>query len=269
MLIAGGLLGCATVEPVDRESKLLTMAAGEAQLIPDSTARLTRQLNFASQQMSRGKTDESRQSLAYAAQTLRDAKPSDLTSQVRIAGWVSISELSRQDNDLSTAHMACDQAVTVLQSLQPVSDRPQFVIGVSNEVQALNGNPAAAKLLEASADWIKQMNGVTMQRVALVAVADATFDCEDYAGGLTILRVDGDAVWRSDTLATLAERDNQVFRDSNGNVVSNGRGSRTLDWIANVGNAAVPGSGPSADAPSSFSKPVDYKSVFSQQKSPN
>jgi hypothetical protein len=250
-MVSSGLIGCATAPPIDRESKLLTMAAGEAQQIPDSTARLTRQLNFAAQQMARGNADESRQSLAYAAQTLRDAKPGDLTSQIRIAGWVSISELSRQGNDLPTAHMACDQAVEVLQSLQPASDRPQFVIGVSTEVQALDGKPAAAKLLEASADWIKQMEGVTIQRVALVAVADATFDCEDYTGGLTILRTDNDAVWRSDTLAMLAER------------------SRTLDWVSNVGNAAVPASVQSADTPSSFSKPVDYKSVFSQSKSQN
>ena len=269
VLIAGGLLGCATAQPVDRESKQLTMAAGEAQLIPDSTARLTRQLNFAAQQMSRGKTDESRQSLAYAAQTLRDAKPAELTSQVRIGGWVSISELSRQDNDLPTAHLACDQAVAVLQSLQPVSDRPQFVIGVSNEVQALNGKPAAAKLLEASADWIKQMNGVPFQRVALVAVADATFNCDDYAGGLTILRVDGDAVWRSDTLAALAGGDAEDFRDSNGNVVRFSPVPITQNSTADVGNAAVPGNVRSTDAASSFSKPVDYQSVFSQSKSQN
>jgi general secretion pathway protein D len=37
--------------------------------------------------------------------------------------------------------------------------------------------------------------------------------------------------------------DNTTFRDANGNVVANqAQGSRTLDWISNVGNAAVPGS---------------------------
>jgi len=37
--------------------------------------------------------------------------------------------------------------------------------------------------------------------------------------------------------------DNTTFRDANGNVVANSsQGSRTLDWISNVGNAAVPGS---------------------------
>jgi type II secretory pathway component GspD/PulD (secretin) len=45
--------------------------------------------------------------------------------------------------------------------------------------------------------------------------------------------------------------DNSTFRDANGNVVSNSaQGSRTLDWISNVGNAAVPGSIPS--------NPADY-----------
>ena len=45
--------------------------------------------------------------------------------------------------------------------------------------------------------------------------------------------------------------DNTTFRDANGNVVSNpAQGSRTLDWISNVGNAAVPGSIPA--------NPADY-----------
>jgi len=45
--------------------------------------------------------------------------------------------------------------------------------------------------------------------------------------------------------------DNTTFRDANGNVVANSsQGSRTLDWISNVGNAAVPGSIPA--------NPADY-----------
>jgi general secretion pathway protein D len=49
--------------------------------------------------------------------------------------------------------------------------------------------------------------------------------------------------------------DNTTFRDANGNVVSNGaQGSRTLDWISNVGNAAVPGSIPSN--PADYPNPV-------------
>jgi hypothetical protein len=263
LFIASVLVGCAA-DPVDRQSKLLTMAAGEAQQIPDSTQRLTRQLNFASVQMSRSKSGEAKQSLAFAAQTLRDAKPGTLKSQIRIAGWVSISELSRQAGDRATAQAACDEAVAILTSLDPVAERPQYVVGVADEVKALQGKAAAAKLLESSVDWIKQLDGGALRRQALVDVADATFDCDDYSGGLAILRADHDAAWRSDTLAMLADR-NAIFRDANGNIVET-RTGRTLDGVSNLRGAAVPAPFP---ASAGFSKPVDYRSVFQQMKSQN
>jgi hypothetical protein len=291
LLITTAMIGCETAAPappVDRQGKLLTMAAAEAQQISDSRQRLSRQLNFAYEQLRRGKPVESRQSLAFAAQTLRDAKPKDLEPQIRIAGWVSISELSRAAADKPSAQTACDQAVIVLKTLEPVSDRPQFVVGVSDEVKALQGNTAAAALLESSVDWIKQMPGASVNRYALVAVAEAIFDCDDFEGGLAVLRADSDAAWRSDTLAMLAERsqfeplsitqagvaDNATFRDANGNVSRNdSRGSRTLDKISNVGNGAVPGSVPATSnsafekegsASHRFGKPVDFQSVFQQ-----
>jgi len=268
LLATIGLAGCAS-EPIDREGRLLTLAAQEAQQNSDPTERLTRQLNFAYRQLEHGKFTESRQSLAYAAQTLRDAKPDALKPQIRIAGWVSISELSRQNKDLPTAQTACDQAVTTLTSLPTVSQRPDFVIGVSSEVEALQGKPAAAKLLEQSAPWIKEIHGVPMRRAALVAISDAIFNCDDFDGGLALLRTDTDATWRSDALSMLADRD-----------------ARDLDWISNVGNAAVPGTmAPAppitelattnpADTESrfqtvsrSFGKPVDFHSVFQQFQS--
>jgi hypothetical protein len=256
ILIAAGLVGCAN-EPVDRESKLLTMAAGEAQQIPDSTQRLTRQLNFASQQMQRGRSEESKQSLAFAAQTLRDAKPGDLKPQIRIAGWVSISELSRQGNDLATAKAACDQAVKVLDSLDPVADRPQYVIGVASEVQALQGKPAAAKLLESSADWIKQLNKADKRREALTDVCRQIFNDDDYDGGLMVLRSDNDAAWRSDTLALIA----RSFHPAPTNQIG---------FIAHVPSFIDPSELTPGDSyKPSFSKPVDYQSVFSQSKSQN
>ena len=53
------------------------------------------------------------------------------------------------------------------------------------------------------------------------------------------------------SITQTAVTDNTTFRDANGNVVANqAQGSRTLDWISNVGNAAVPGSIPS--------NPADY-----------
>ena len=53
------------------------------------------------------------------------------------------------------------------------------------------------------------------------------------------------------SITQTAVTDNTTFRDANGNVVANSsQGSRTLDWISNVGNAAVPGSIPA--------NPADY-----------
>jgi len=282
LLAIGVMIGCETV-PVDRQSRLLTLAAGEAQQIKNSQQRLTRQLNFASLQTGRGQKQEARQSLAFAAQTPRDAKPGDLHPQIRIAGWVSISELSRGIVDRTAAQAACDQAVTVLRTLEPVADRPDYVIGVASEVQALQGKQPAAKLLEESANWVRQMKGVSLQRVALAAICDAIIDDDDYTGGLAVLRTDADATWRSDTLAMLAERDNTEYTDANGNTVAGTANSRRLVWEANVANAAVPGSvagrpmlrdqsssiTQSAVAPPSssvgirgFGKPVDFQSVF-------
>jgi hypothetical protein len=283
-LMSLALIGCQSVSPpvVDRESRLLTLAAAEAQQIPDARQRLTRQLNFAARQLQGGKFDEAKQSLAYASTTLLQTRPADLQPQIRIAGWVSISELSRAANDKATAQTACEEAVAVLKSLNPVSERPQYVIGVASEVQTLQGKAAAAKLLGDSADWVKQMQGQLLQRVALVSICDAIFDDGDFDAGLATLRADPDAIWRSDTLAMLAERDRNQFRDADGNVVAITEHLRNVEAGSNIGNAAVPGvpanpqtpfqpysitQNASTPAPTplgiqGFGKPVDFQRVF-------
>ncbi len=48
--------------------------------------------------------------------------------------------------------------------------------------------------------------------------------------------------------------DNTTFKDANGNVSNSAQGSRTLDWISNVGNAAVPGS--IAANPADYPNPI-------------
>jgi hypothetical protein len=255
-IIFAALAGCTTTTTVDKEAKLLTLAAGEAQQIHNPQQRLTRQLNFASRQSARGQTDEARQSLAYAAQTLRDAKDGDLPSQLRIAGWVSISELSRGMKDQAAAKTACDQAVATLRTIGPITDRPDYVIGVAAEVQALSGKPEAAKLLEESAAWIKPMQPQTMQRVALVAVADAIFNDDDYDGGLTLLRTDSDATWRSDTLAMLAEQDQSAQRE----VMTAKNNVLPLLTSPSFIDPAEPMT--RANSSGSFGKPVDFESVF-------
>jgi hypothetical protein len=172
---------------------------------------------------------------------------------VRIAGWVSVSEQSRRAEDTSAANAACDQAVAELRSVDPATERAEYVVGVANEVRELRGKPVAAKLLVEGAAWAGEVKFPDRRRTALTEIADATFDCDDFPRGLGILHVDPDPAWRSDTLASLAERE-----------------SRRPDWASNVGNASVPGSLGSgsirgsapASRPAPFEKAVDYQSVF-------
>ncbi len=225
--VAIAVVGCEPGPPaVDRRARLLDMASGEATDIKSPYDRLVRQLNFAYRQQEDGHPAETRQSLARATETLRAIQPGDLNDQVRIAGWVSVSELSREADDRPAAERACGEAVDQLRKLPKVSDRPEYVVGVAAELKALYGNAPAAKLLVESAGWTKAIDNTDERRAAVRSVADAAFHCDDYAGGEQILRTDPDPAWRSDTLVALADE------EPHGN----------LDWITNTGNAAVPGS---------------------------
>ena len=206
-LLAVVIGGCAAPPvAVNRHAELLLLAAGEARQIDQPMERIKRQLNLADDQLNDDNQREARQILAGAADTLRSAKPGELPSRIYIAGWVSISELSRRAKDTAAADVACGAAVAAMRSLSPVAERPEYAVGVADEVRELHGKPAAAKVLVESATWAKQIADVGERRAALVSIADATFNCDDYAGGLADLRVDPDAAWRSDTLAMLAER---------------------------------------------------------------
>jgi hypothetical protein len=254
VVLLAALVGCESTPSADndRHAKLLSLAAGEAGQIANASDRLKRQLNFADRQLDDGRTDEGRQTLAAAAETLRSTKPADLPPRIRLAGWVSISELSRRAKDTAAADAACEQAVATLRSLDPVPERAEYAVGVATEVRELHGKPAAAKLLVESAAWAARIAKTEDRREALLEIADATFDCDDYPGGLATLRTDPDAAWRSDTLAMLA-----------------GSGSRTVDWASSVGNGSVPGTiVGGVDAKEmlpirkKFGRTVDYRSVF-------
>ncbi len=260
------LAGCTSESApptADRSRRLLTLAAGEAGGIADAQPRLKRQLNLADRQLSQGNPADARRTLAAAQKTLRGTDLAGVPPLIRIAGWVSVSELSRRADDPATANTACDVAVATLRSLDPVVERPEYAVGVANEVRELRGKPAAARLLVESAEWAKPIADVGWRRQALASIADATFDCDDYDGGLAIVRADPDPTWRSDTLADLA--------------------GRSVDWASSVGNGAIPGSIPGqgimggyrvspitvtqnrpnrSPATRPFGKAVDYDSVF-------
>jgi hypothetical protein len=268
--------GCSTSSnpAVNREKKLLSMASAEAQFIPDPKDRLSRQLNFANDQTADHQTAEARESLAHAVETLKTPEAMKMDWQIRIAGWVSVSQLSRGLKDTAVADAACDQAVALLRQIDPVAERPRYVIGVASEVRELHGPEASAKLLVESAPWTAEIKDQPTRRDALFMIADRIFDCDDYTGGLVALRTDPDAAWRSDSLKRLADYDGPTFLDANGNLVTErGKNHRGLDWISNVGNAAVPGSVAGLPSDSSkfsplqeYQKPVDFQSVFQRQK---
>jgi FAD/FMN-containing dehydrogenase len=248
--------GCSSSTPgVDREKKLLSMASAEAQFIPDPKDRLSRQLNFANDQTAGHQTAEARESLAHAVETLKTPEAMKMDWQIRIAGWVSVSQLSRGLKDTAVAESACDQAVALLRQIDPVAERPRYVIGVANEVRELHGPEASAKLLEESAPWTAEIKDQPTRRGALFLIADSIFACDDYKGGLVALRTDPDAAWRSDSLKQLADDQGPI------------------DWISNVGNGAVPGSVAASPSDESrftptpeYQKPVDFQSVFQRQK---
>lgn len=252
VLLSAVLIGCAAPAPPSRSARLLSLAGTEAGQVADPQARLKRQLNVADRQLDGDRPAAARQSLAAAAGTMRDAGPDALPRRIRIAGWVSISELSRKADDPAAADAACDQAVVALRSVTPEAERAEYAVGVAREVRALRGQPAAARLLVESAAWAQHVPSEYGRRRALAETADELFDCDDDAAGLAVLRTDPDPAWRSDTLVRLAED--------------------RSDWASMVGNAAIPGAATRTEygvvarrrEPSSprFGQSVDYQSVF-------
>ena len=201
-VLSAGLVGCAAPPPPQsRSERLLSMAATEAGQVADPQARLKRQLNVADRQDGA----DARRSLAAAAETMRAAKPRGLPPRIRIAGWVSISKLSRKADDRPTADAACTAAVAALRAVEPEAERAEYAVGVAREVRQLRGKPAAATLLAESAGWARLVTPAYFRRRALAEIADEMFTCDDFTGGLAVLRTDPDPGWRSDTLARLSD----------------------------------------------------------------
>jgi len=206
--LAAWLMGCQGANgfrSADRASRLMAMAGAEAAQVAAPRDRLSRQLNIAHMQNEQGYLLSARSTLAAAAQTLRETDKS-LDVQIRLAGWVSVSELSRASRDRALAASACRQALDILRTIDPQADRCQFVCGVADEIRHLHGKAASASLLREAGDWAASIDNLALCREAYRAFAADLFLCDDYDGGLAMLRRDGDAAWRSDTLAALASQ---------------------------------------------------------------
>ena len=208
MLVCTLLVGCGGVDSfrsADRAARLMAMAAAHASDIESPRERLTRQLNIANLQNQEGRAGDARATLTQAAQTIRQAEDGRLDEHTRMAGWVSISELSRRAGDRRSAGGACDEALALLRSIQPPDKRCRYVRGVAHEARLLRGKKASAAILRESGDWAQRIRDRAERRKACTVIASDLFLCDDYRGGDALLRHDDDAAWRSDILLQLAK----------------------------------------------------------------
>lgn len=202
----------------ERSRRLMGLAAQEASAIKDVDVRLTRLLNLADTQMQSGWKQDGRATLASAAGTLRSDEASLLNDHARLSGWISISELSRQADDMAAAGDACDSAAKAMLAIEDPARRCEYVMGIANELQYIKGKPAAAALLDQAGPWTPSIDDVSRRRQAVVSFASALFNLDDYLAGQHMLQKEPDAAWRSETLtqlASLAGRD-----DSRGSVAA-------------------------------------------------
>ncbi|HEY7120728.1 MAG TPA: hypothetical protein VH475_29355 [Tepidisphaeraceae bacterium] len=207
VLVLLALAGCqerrSTALDPDR---LLHMAGEEAGQVKAPRERLTRQLNIANRQIENGRAGEARQTLSAARETIRQADRDALGEHDRLSGWISLCELSRGAGDAAFANASLDQALAVLNELNPHPERCQYVLGVEREVRALRGEREAVRLLTTASDWAVEIPAEGTRRSAFLAFAEELCRCGDYEAARGMLRRDADAAWRSDALTALSDR---------------------------------------------------------------
>ncbi|MHC4982935.1 MAG: hypothetical protein ACYTF6_07180 [Planctomycetota bacterium] len=204
------LAGCYYDKPrtdfqsADRARRLMAMAAGEAARIEAPPKRLRQLLSFANMQIESRHYSDARETLKGAWKTTESAAPEALDEHTRVAGWVSMSELSRKAGDRATAGRACDEAVKLLRRIQPPPRRCEYVRGLADELRELRGKGPSARLLREADKWAAAIKDRADRQEALKAIASDLFACDDYEGGGAMLALDNDAAWRAETLKALA-----------------------------------------------------------------
>ncbi len=178
---------------------------------------------------------------------------------------------------MTTEHEPLDMPDTDLQALfasvQPSAGFEDRLVAIVRQQRRLRlpTLPAAVRkaAIAAAAVLAVGTTGYFGNRVMLgnlhplrTALSDDRFAPEQNSGNTesdTLIRGLNDPARESESASRFKPRsitqtmagDNTMFRDANGNVMASTPASRTLDWISNVGNAAVPGSiaANPADAP--------------------
>jgi hypothetical protein len=233
--------------------RILHMAGEEAGQITNPTARLTRQLNVAYRQIENRRKTDARATLAGARQTMEsvhDASVHDqppLSDHDRLAGWISISELSREAEDTGLANVALDRALAHLDRVEPPTARCDYVPGIAREVRQLRGDAAGARLLVRAGEWAVKIAERPTRRAAFVAFAEELFRCNDYESARQMLRRDEDASWRSDALTAISD---------------GGRYGAVAVYNMKAPAATASGEAAKDSAQKPFGKAVDFRSTF-------
>jgi hypothetical protein len=257
LIVAGSLCGCGSPDSKLDADRILRMAGDEAGLITAPKDKLTRQLNIANREAQTGKPAEARATLAMARQTLENAEKNAFNDQQRLAGWISLCELSRRSDDKAFANSALDQALRTLNELTPQQARCEYVLGVEREVRELRGDAEAAKLLATAGDWAMALLEPSTRRAAFLDYAGELFECNDYEGARTLLRKDQDAAWRSDSLMAISDRARNSNRGSWFGLETTGLYDQT-EMARTQSPAAPPKSIP-------FSKRLDFETNYQQR----
>jgi hypothetical protein len=255
------LVGC-TPPPPDPKyheidpDKLLNIAGREAGLISNVRDRITRQLNIANRENNNNHFDDARKTLSEARKTMESPAASDFSDQERLAGWISISELSRGASDRDSAGYALDKAIDYLHKLMPVNARPEYVHGVAREINALRGQSDSAKLIAESGNWAVEIPETQTRRQALVSFSRELCRCGDYDSALKMLQYDKDAAWRSDTLIAMSDNARRSMA-TGGSFLASGLG------MQNRVPTETEGESPASQSPNAqFGKSLDFKSNY-------
>ncbi|HYE18543.1 MAG TPA: hypothetical protein VEA69_08865 [Tepidisphaeraceae bacterium] len=271
------VLGCTRITPTGQldPDRILHMAGEEAGQIASPRDRLARQLNVADRETLFGQPAAARTTLREARKTLEAGAATTPTTRptpagpatrpafdphTRLAGWISISELSRRAEDRAFANEAVDRAVADLRTLDPHPERCQYVLGVAGELRALRGDAPAAKLIAEAGNWAVDIADADTRRQALGAFAYHLFVCGDYDAARDVLRRDADPAWRSDTLTAMA--DLARWEVGGSKMESRGLldpGTPMATW--QKAESDVSARSPKAP-PTSFGKPLDYQTNF-------
>jgi hypothetical protein len=272
-LLAASLFLFACEKPaVDRAGRLLAMAGEEAAAIPNKLDRFTRQLNIADTLLRTNRKSEAIKTLSLARDTLKEsAKSPEFDDFHRIAGWTAISQLSRLAGDRELALQTSDLAQAALNDVQPVTERPQYVLSLAGELADLRGNAAAIELVNSGGAWAAQIVEPNARRIALRAFTDRLLSYDAYENAQAMLRRDPDPVWRTDTLVTLANSNpgnfNQAYAQAPRVAMAGGRGGGM------GGGRGTAAASPAQDSMNveintpSFGKDVRYENVFQQGNS--